>query len=41
MKTLQNQTLLYDEDCPLCQVYTTGFIKAKMLDENGRNLMAN
>ncbi|WP_166926178.1 thiol-disulfide oxidoreductase DCC family protein [Flavobacterium poyangense] len=36
MKTLQNQTLLYDEDCPLCQVYTTGFIKAKMLDENGR-----
>jgi hypothetical protein len=36
MKTLQNQTLLYDEDCPLCQVYTTGFIKAKMLDVNGR-----
>jgi hypothetical protein len=36
MKTLQNQTLLYDEDCPLCQVYTTAFIKAKMLDENGR-----
>ncbi|MEO8535458.1 MAG: hypothetical protein ABI441_17005, partial [Flavobacterium sp.] len=36
MKTLQNQTLLYDEDCPLCQVYTTGFIRAKMLDENGR-----
>lgn len=36
MKTLQNQTLLYDEDCPLCQVYTSGFIKAKMLDENGR-----
>lgn len=36
MKTLENQTLLYDEDCPLCQVYTTGFIKAKMLDENGR-----
>lgn len=36
MKTLQNQTLLYDQDCPLCQVYTTGFIKAKMLDNNGR-----
>lgn len=36
MKTLQNQTLLYDEDCPLCQVYTSGFIKAKMLDKNGR-----
>ena len=36
MKTLQNQTLLYDKDCPLCYVYTSGFIKAKMLDDNGR-----
>lgn len=36
MKTLENQTLLYDEDCPLCQVYTSGFIKAGMLDENGK-----
>jgi predicted DCC family thiol-disulfide oxidoreductase YuxK len=36
MKTLQNQTLLYDKDCPLCNVYTSGFIKAKLLDENGR-----
>ncbi|SHH84230.1 thiol-disulfide oxidoreductase DCC family protein [Flavobacterium defluvii] len=36
MKTLQNQTLLYDEDCPLCSLYTTGFVKSGMLDENGR-----
>lgn len=36
MKTLVNQTLLYDEDCPLCRVYTSGFIKAGMLDENGK-----
>lgn len=36
MRTLENQTLLYDEDCPLCRVYTSGFIKAKMLDENGK-----
>ena len=36
MKTLINQTLLYDEDCPLCRVYTTGFIKTGMLDENGK-----
>ncbi|NRD24740.1 hypothetical protein HNV10_15915 [Winogradskyella litoriviva] len=36
MKTLPNQTLLYDKDCPLCNVYTSGFIKAKMLDNNGR-----
>ncbi|WP_310554868.1 hypothetical protein [Flavobacterium sp.] len=36
MKTLINQTLLYDEDCPLCRVYTKGFITAGMLDENGK-----
>jgi len=36
MKTLKNQTLLYDQDCPLCNAYTAGFIKAKMLDENGK-----
>ncbi|REG85180.1 DCC1-like thiol-disulfide oxidoreductase family protein [Winogradskyella sediminis] len=36
MKTLQNQTLLYDKDCPLCNIYTSGFIKVKMLDNNGR-----
>ena len=36
MKTLRNQTLLYDEDCPLCKVYTSGFIKVGMLDENGK-----
>ncbi|WP_268847777.1 hypothetical protein [Flavobacterium aestivum] len=36
MKTLENQTLLYDEDCPLCGLYTTGFIKSGMLDQNGR-----
>ncbi|WP_136668874.1 DCC1-like thiol-disulfide oxidoreductase family protein [Flavobacterium sp. H122] len=36
MKTLQNQTILYDEDCPLCQVYTSAFVKTGMLDKNGR-----
>jgi hypothetical protein len=36
MKTLENQTLLYDEDCPLCRVYTAGFITAGMLDKNGK-----
>jgi len=34
MKTLENQTLLYDEDCPLCSLYTTGFVKAGMLSDN-------
>ncbi len=41
MKTLENQTLLYDEDCPLCQAYTTGFIKTGMLDENGKKPFTN
>lgn len=41
MKTLKNQTLLYDEDCPLCNLYTTGFIKAGMLDKNGKKPFSN
>ncbi len=36
MKTLKNHTLLYDNECPLCKVYTNGFIKVNMLDTNGR-----
>jgi hypothetical protein len=36
MKTLANQTLLYDDGCPLCSVYTSGFIKTGMLDARGR-----
>lgn len=36
MKTLENYTLLYDDDCPLCNVYTSGFVHSKMLDKNGR-----
>ena len=40
MKTLANHTLLYDEDCPLCNIYTAGFIKTKMLDGNGRKSFA-
>ena len=36
MKTLHNQTILYDEDCPLCQAYTSAFVKTGMLDKNGR-----
>jgi len=36
MKTLQNHILIYDKDCPMCNVYSKGFIKSGMLDENGR-----
>ncbi len=36
MKTLKDHTVLYDQDCPLCQVYTSAFIKTGMLDQDGR-----
>lgn len=36
MKTLQKQTLLYDDDCPLCQTYTSAFINYQLLDKGGR-----
>ncbi|MCU0431179.1 MAG: DUF393 domain-containing protein [Cytophagaceae bacterium] len=36
MATLNDHTLLYDEDCPLCQGYSAAFIKAGLLDKDGR-----
>lgn len=36
MKTLTNHTLIYDNECPMCNIYSKGFIKSGMLDENGR-----
>lgn len=36
MKTLNNNILLYDSSCPLCRVYSQGFIAAGMLDQHGR-----
>ncbi len=36
MKTLNNNIIYYDEDCPLCQAYTSTFVKTKMLDFDGR-----
>jgi len=36
MKTLRNHTVVYDDECPLCDLYTGIFVKTKMLDENGR-----
>lgn len=41
MKTLKNQTLIYDNNCPLCATYTSAFIKYKMLDTNGRKAFNN
>lgn len=36
MKPLENQTLLYDHECPLCNAYTSAFVKTGMLDKEGR-----
>jgi hypothetical protein len=36
MEKLKNHTLVYDSDCPMCDLYTKGFISAGMLDDNGR-----
>jgi predicted DCC family thiol-disulfide oxidoreductase YuxK len=36
MKTLQNHTILYDAECPMCQLYTKAFTQTGMLDANGR-----
>ena len=36
MKTLQNHTLIYDNDCPMCNLYSKAFTKSGMLGEEGR-----
>jgi len=41
MKTLNNHTIVYDSECPMCDLYTKGFVKAGMLDCNGRTAYGN
>lgn len=36
MKTLTDHIIIYDDECPLCSLYTNGFVKSGLLDENGR-----
>ncbi len=36
MRTLKNHALIYDSECPMCNLYSKGFIAAGMLDQNGR-----
>jgi predicted DCC family thiol-disulfide oxidoreductase YuxK len=36
MNTLHNHVIIYDKDCPLCNLYTGAFVKTNMLDKNGR-----
>ncbi|RFZ91803.1 DUF393 domain-containing protein [Mucilaginibacter conchicola] len=36
MKTLGNYTILYDAECPMCDIYTKAFVKTGLLDSAGR-----
>lgn len=36
METLKKHTLVYDSECPMCDLYTGAFVKTGMLDQNGR-----
>jgi predicted DCC family thiol-disulfide oxidoreductase YuxK len=36
MKALTNHLILYDAECPLCDLYTGAFIKAGILNSDGR-----
>ncbi len=36
MPTLKNHLILYDAECPMCQLYTGVFTRTGMLDPNGR-----
>ncbi|MBL0745027.1 DCC1-like thiol-disulfide oxidoreductase family protein [Chryseolinea lacunae] len=36
MKTLKNHIILYDDECPMCDLYTRQFVRTGMLDQNGR-----
>lgn len=36
MRTLKDHLILYDAECPMCNLYTGAFVKSKMLDSDGR-----
>jgi predicted DCC family thiol-disulfide oxidoreductase YuxK len=36
MKTLNDHVILYDNECPMCDLYTNAFVKTGMLDKGGR-----
>lgn len=36
MKTLKDHVVLFDAECPMCNVYTKAFVKTGMLDHDGR-----
>ncbi|SDH43544.1 hypothetical protein SAMN04487996_13725 [Dyadobacter soli] len=36
MKTLHNHIILYDAECPMCNLYTGAFVRNGLLDADGR-----
>jgi predicted DCC family thiol-disulfide oxidoreductase YuxK len=36
MKTLHDHVILYDKECPMCNLYTEAFVSTGMLDQNGK-----
>jgi predicted DCC family thiol-disulfide oxidoreductase YuxK len=41
MKTLENHMVLFDGECPMCNLYTNAFVKSGMLPEDGRGAYQN
>ncbi|RDC57065.1 DUF393 domain-containing protein [Pedobacter chinensis] len=41
MRTLKNHVILFDDECPMCYVYTKAFVKTGMLPANGRESYQN
>lgn len=36
MKTLRNHLILFDEECPMCRMYTSAFVSTGLLEKEGR-----
>ncbi|WEK18244.1 MAG: DUF393 domain-containing protein [Candidatus Pedobacter colombiensis] len=36
MKTLKNHLILFDEECPMCSIYTNAFVSIGLLEKEGR-----
>lgn len=36
MKTLKNHLILFDEECPMCRMYTNAFVSTGLLEKDGR-----
>ena len=41
MQPLKDHIILYDEECPMCRLYTNAFVKSGLLEQNGRACYQN